>query len=96
MKLFTINRILVFVLTLFDSKSILSCTEIKWYNVETNSNRVITVCKDGLDGIMEIIWEQFVVFVVAIPDLSYQITEIEFEPPSFKSQNPSTCCQIHQ
>ena len=45
---------------------ILLCTEIKWYNVETNSQAVLGIWKNGIDDL--------VAFVVDVPDLGFQIT----------------------
>ena len=50
---------------------ILWCTEIKRYNVETNSNTVQGIWKDMIDDP--------VALVAIIPDLGFQITWNEFD-----------------
>jgi len=44
-------------------RGILGCTEIKRYDIKTNSIRVVTIGEDGIDDC--------IVFVGHIPDLSF-------------------------
>lgn len=48
-------------------RGILGCTEIKRYDIKTDSICVVTIGEDGIDD--------FIVFVGHIPDLSFQGTK---------------------